>query len=343
MVIACYVDFKAYRAPDAYFVKSLIDALAINTPSHKLHLLTTGGTNEIDKEFLHLILLQIKPGFFYQYRLEKKVVQIIKKIKADVLFSFDAILNSTCSQSAFMSSLNKKQNFSATKLQRLKTIFVLSEIVKATLIEKHKVDVKKIKMLYGGPSGIFVPVSEEQKTLIKEKYTGGKEYFFYLRNTKNAKVILLLKAFSFFKKRQKSEMKLLIVEKMSPKAEFDKLISTYKYRDELVIVNPSNEIEEAQLVASAYAIIESYIEHGLFVFNAMKCGVPVLIPGLSPLATITGDAVFYFESENYEDIADKMMLVYKDELLRNRLIEKGKELVNQYSWEKTAEVVWQSL
>jgi hypothetical protein len=38
-----------------------------------------------------------------------------------------------------------------------------------------------------------------------------------------------------------------------------------------------------------------------------------------------------------------MMLIYKDEKLRKELIEKGKLIADQYSWQRTAELLWQSI
>ena len=40
---------------------------------------------------------------------------------------------------------------------------------------------------------------------------------------------------------------------------------------------------------------------------------------------------------------DKMMLIYKDEKLRKELIEKGKIIAARYSWQRTAELLWQSI
>jgi glycosyltransferase involved in cell wall biosynthesis len=39
------------------------------------------------------------------------------------------------------------------------------------------------------------------------------------------------------------------------------------------------------------------------------------------------------------DIADKMMLIYKDETLRNGIIEKSKNLIEDYNWEKTTDAI----
>jgi len=38
-----------------------------------------------------------------------------------------------------------------------------------------------------------------------------------------------------------------------------------------------------------------------------------------------------------------MMLIYKDEKLRKELIEKGKIIAARYSWQRTAELLWQSI
>jgi len=77
----------------------------------------------------------------------------------------------------------------------------------------------------------------------------------------------------------------------------------------------------------------------LFLFDAMQCHVPVLIENNGSFKEITSDAVLYFDSKSEMDIADKLMLIYKDETLRNRLIEKGKNLIEDYNWEKATEAV----
>jgi glycosyltransferase involved in cell wall biosynthesis len=51
--------------------------------------------------------------------------------------------------------------------------------------------------------------------------------------------------------------------------------------------------------------------------------VPVLTSQNTSMQEVAGEAGLYFDANNYVDIAEKMMLIYKDESLRNRLIEKG--------------------
>jgi glycosyltransferase involved in cell wall biosynthesis len=55
---------------------------------------------------------------------------------------------------------------------------------------------------------------------------------------------------------------------------------------------------------------------------------------------VAGEAGLYFDPNNYMDIAEKMMLIYKDETLRNGLIEKGEFLVNRFDWQQNADRLW---
>jgi len=75
----------------------------------------------------------------------------------------------------------------------------------------------------------------------------------------------------------------------------------------------------------------------------MKCHVPALTSRGSSMEEIAIDGAMYFDANNHADIADKMMLIYKDETLRNKLIENAKLVVEKYNWEKSSELFWQSI
>jgi len=51
----------------------------------------------------------------------------------------------------------------------------------------------------------------------------------------------------------------------------------------------------------------------------------------------------YFDPLNVNDMADKIMLIYKDEELRNSMIQKGKKRVGEFSWQYTADLLWQCI
>ena len=139
-------------------------------------------------------------------------------------------------------------------------------------------------------------------------------------------------------------MKLLLVgELFWQNTEFDKLIGNYKYRDDVVVVADASLVNESHIVASAYAYIQPYAFHNfLFSFDAICSGVPALIVN-SPGKELFSEAAIYFEPDNPADMADKMMLIYKDESLRSQLIEKSKKINSNYTWEITINTVGQHL
>jgi glycosyltransferase involved in cell wall biosynthesis len=75
----------------------------------------------------------------------------------------------------------------------------------------------------------------------------------------------------------------------------------------------------------------------------MQCNVPVITSVNSSMQEIAEDAALYADPSNYEDIAEQMMRIYKDEGLRNEMIKKGQLITPHFSWDRTAELLWQCI
>jgi len=127
--------------------------------------------------------------------------------------------------------------------------------------------------------------------------------------------------------------------------EIIKSLETYKYRDDVVLLNYLEESELVKITASAYAVVyPSLFEgFGVPVLEAMQCEVPVITSTTSAMQEIAGDAALYADAENYNDLAEKMMRLYKDESLRSELIQKGKNIARLYSWDRTAGLLWETM
>jgi tyrosine-protein phosphatase YwqE len=66
----------------------------------------------------------------------------------------------------------------------------------------------------------------------------------------------------------------------------------------------------------------------------------------NPLETLKeklGDAALYADPSNFEDIAEKMILLFIDETERSDMIESGKLIVNKFKDEKTNAKWWKSV
>jgi len=299
----------------------------------------------------------------WKYWYDVKIPALLKKYQVDVFVSADGLCSLTTRvpqclvvhDLAFLhypTHIKKPhllfyRRYTPKFLRKAKTIATVSEFSKQDIITHYKIDEDKINVVYSAVKEIFKPVSTDVSEATKNKYTNGTEYFLYVGAIHPRKnLISLLKAFSVFKKRQKSNMKLVLAGRLAWKYDyFIQSLKRYKYRDDVIMLGYLSEDELVRITGSAYALVyPSLFEgFGVPVLEAMKCNVPVITSLHSSMQEIARDAALYADANNFEDLADKIMLIYKDENLRKELIEKGKIISSQYSWQLTAELLWQSI
>jgi glycosyltransferase involved in cell wall biosynthesis len=329
VIIAVDTRFtKAYRQ----FIYQCIKIIASKQPQHSFILISEKPSEPLfnSENIIFEIAKRAKISLLQQVQ----VSSILKKYKADVFVTGQAV-NTTIPQCVIAIDGPISRS-----LKKANVVVAGSEFLRRRIIEEFKVDNTDINVIYEGIDEMFQPIRPGQKEQVKEGYADGHEYFLSIVSS-NDGLLNLLKAFSVFKKMQKSNMQLLVVFPKDMNAELGETLRLYKFKSEVKVVNADPK-ELALVTAAAYAFVYllSNYQHAL---NAMHTEVPVLVSNKEPLQEIAGDAAVYFNSNDHKDIAGKMMLVYKDENLRQQLIEKGREQVEKYAWENSAELLWNSI
>jgi len=297
--------------------------------------------------------------FWYDIR----IPAVLKKFKADVFVSPDGFCSLATSvpqclvvhDLAFLHyPMHQKKShqvflkkYMPRYLEKAKTIVTVSEFSKRDIIHSYGIEEEKITVVYNAAKKIFEPIDAELIETTKRKYTGGTDYFLCVGAIHPRKNLLnLLKAFSIFKKRLKSSLKLVITGRLAWMHEpFIRDLKRYKYREDVILTGYVGENELVKITGTAYAAVyPSLFEgFGVPVIEAMKCDVPVITSSDSAMQEIAGEAALYADPASFEDIADKMMLIYKDETLREQLVKRGREIAKKYSGARTAELLWQSI
>jgi glycosyltransferase involved in cell wall biosynthesis len=292
-----------------------------------------------------------------------KIPAALKKHKADVFVSPDGFCSLTTAVPQclvvhdlsflhFPDQLKKShllfyKRFTPRFLKKAAAIATVSQFSKTDIQQQYGLAADRIDIVFSAAKAIFRPVAFEEKQVIRNNYTGGTEYFLYtgaIHPRKN--LVNLLKAFSVFKKRMQSNMKLVIAGRLAWKTgSFEEKLDTYKYRNDVVLTGYLPETDLAALTAAAYAMVyPSFFEgFGVPVLEAMQSGVPVITSANSSMQEVAGEAALYADPKDFENIASQLLLIYKDEALRSRLVEKGLERARAFSWDTTAALFWQTI
>lgn len=126
---------------------------------------------------------------------------------------------------------------------------------------------------------------------------------------------------------------------------FKKELKTYKLRSDLILLEDLPTVELAKITAAAYALVFplTYADFAIAPVQALKCGVPLIVSRTGALPGIFGDTALYCDPGNFEDIAETMMRVFKEEDQARLRVLAGKTLAEQFSWDKSAEILMQSI
>jgi glycosyltransferase involved in cell wall biosynthesis len=275
--------------------------------------------------------------------LEWKLVRAIKKQKLDLFLGMDGrvplrskvpahLLISDMSflygAAGISASSQRALKKSTTKyLQHARKVIVLSQTLEREALQLAPEVAGKLRVLLPPVHGSYRPLDWEDREEVKRTYAGSVEYFAVVGSIHPKNNIMpLLKAFSALKRRLHSNMKLLLIgTETTAGAEVTAALPSYKYRNDVIILPGVDQETLAQLVAGAYALIYTNRFAGLAmpVYAAMQSDVPVIALESAAAREAGGEAALYVDPENLEDLADKMCLLYKDEQLRSRLLEKS--------------------
>ncbi len=299
----------------------------------------------------------------WKYWYDYKVPALLKKYKVDLFVSCDGFcsLRTGVPQCLvlhdlaflhFPAGIPRNQlafykKYTPQFIRKATTLATVSEFSKKDILAHYPEAAGKIKIVYNGIKPLFRPYSWEERETVKKQYTGGKDYFVYtgaIHPRKN--LVGLLKAFSLFKKRQQSAMKLVITGRLAWKNEFfTESLKTYKYRNDVLLTGYLPEEELAGITASAYAMVyPSLFEgFGVPVAEAMQSSVPVITSAGSAMEEMAGDAALYADPLDHSALAEQMMRLYKDERLRGELVAKGTERARAFNWDESAARFWELL
>jgi glycosyltransferase involved in cell wall biosynthesis len=299
----------------------------------------------------------------WYFWMEQVVPGIIKKIKPDLFFSPDGFLSlrTRVPSLPVIHDLNFEyfpdhlppaarryyRRFFPRYALKGKRVITVSEYSRKTIMEKYGIREEQIDVVYNGSKENFRPATFSMKEETRRKYSGGKPYFLYVGSLHPRKNIpRMLLAYEKFRETTGIHIRFVIAgEKMGWAAEYESIAGKLKYREDLIFTGRVNDQTLNELYGAAFSLVYvPYFEgFGIPLIEAMNCETPIITGNVTSLPEVAGDAALYANPYSVDSITESMIRISSDENLRTLLIQKGKLRKEQFSWEKTAEKVWQSI
>ena len=306
---------------------------------------------------------QARHPFLYLLWFEFSIPRILKKYKADIFLSPDGYLSLTTKipSISVMHDLNFEfypqdlsffhrlyyKNFFPLFARKAKRIITVSEYSKYDIHRLYRIKNSKIDVAYNGIKDVYCPLSADDQAKIREEVSESNKYFVFVGALNPRKNLVgLFKAFDIYKQNNQSKTKLIIVgNKMRWTKKIQRTYEGMKFKSEVVFLGHLSPQRLNQVVASSIAMVYvSYFEgFGIPIIEAFKAGTAVITSNVTSMPEVAGDSALIVDPFNYNEIAMAMQKLEEDISLRDSLIEKGKIRANDFSWDNTAKVIWDSI
>ncbi len=347
----------------AEFAEKLMWQISQEQPAHHFYLFSNAsGDDRFTGENTTSVFVPAAPGRLSKvWRYQFKIPRILRQYAIDVYIGRRALgnfhnrvvqillINEFAGKTRTRNRRRKVKLISSLHfraINRVAKVITFSHQVKNRIEQQIPAAAKKLTMINGASFKNCNALDWQTKKSIKEQFVQGCEYFFYDLSEDLTHTINVLKAFSLFKKRQRTNLKLLVYgENELTIRTFIEKLKTYHYKKEVHLINKIEPEQHKQLLGGAYAYVYLSAMNGFAfpVVDALQMGVPVLTARESSGSEVAGDAGLYAEADNINGLADQMKTIFKDEKLRANLIEKGLLQVANFTLQRTAENFWQTL
>jgi glycosyltransferase involved in cell wall biosynthesis len=237
-------------------------------------------------------------------------------------------------------------------IKKSTAIIAVSQNTKQEIIKYCRVPATKVFVSLEGVNSRYRKIdSLSLLAQAREKYNLPERYILFVGTLEPGKNLTrLLEAFCQLKQKNRLPHKLVIVGaygwgkdlKLLDAGRGSIRLRRFNFADEIIFTGyvPEEDLPFLYNAAELFVFPSLYEGFGLPVLEAMACGTPVIASNLSSLPEIVGDAGLLINPYDINEIAAAMAKVLNDKDLQTELISKGLKRVQEFSWRKSAEVIF---
>lgn len=295
--------------------------------------------------------------FLYWCWFEWSLPRVLKREQATVFFSPDGYnsLRSTVPSIITVHDINFEhypkdlpyllshylRHFFPKFVRKAKHVLTVSQFSRHDIIQKYGCEPVKISHIYNGPNPQFLPISQEQKVVVRERICSGRPYFLFVGSLHPRKNVHRL--VNAYLKLNPSDIDLVIVgSAMWDKQQFN-LNEAQKSHVHFLGYLEKSELVSVMAAALALTYVPYFEGFGIPLVEAMRCGTPILCSNNTCLPEVAGDAAIYCDPFNEDDIFMGLQRLQNEPELLEQLSQKGLERSKKFSWDNAAQEAWDKL
>ena len=347
-----------------WFTYESMKRIVLNHPEHTFYFIFD---RKHDPQFIfakNVIPMEIFPPARHPYLwyiyFEFSIPRILRKLKPDLFLSTDGWLSlrTNVPQVDVIHDLNfeHRKDFLKSKYQNYYTRFfpkfarkavriaTVSEFSKQDLQRFYSIPKEKIDVVYNGSNAVYQPLMEDKQQLVRQKYADGLPYFLFVSAIHKRKNLAnILRAFEQYKAQTGANTQFVVVGARAGKQdELDEVLRSMTFAQDVRFLGRLSAEELSQVMASALALVYATLFEGfgIPIVEAFNAETAVITSNVTSMPEVAGDAALLVDPNSVEQITDAMTQLATNENLRQELIQKGREQRTKFSWDQTAERLW---
>jgi glycosyltransferase involved in cell wall biosynthesis len=225
-------------------------------------------------------------------------------------------------------------------LERADGIITISRFTKNEIIARFNVTEAKVKVICHGLDHKFwedIAPSELEET--RRKFDLSSSFILFVGALEPRKNLMkLIEALKIIHNKYKKIQLVIVGPKGEDYKNLEERIGQNRLENWVKILGylPEKEVRNLYHLASVFAFPSLCEGFGFPLLEAMASGLPIAASSASAIPEVARDAALYFRPEDPENIAEKIVLLLKDENLRRSLQAKGKKRALDFDWKTTA-------
>ena len=227
----------------------------------------------------------------------------------------------------------------AHKADRVATV---SQYSKDDIHNLYGVSNDKIDLVYNGCGDFFFPLIAEEIKTVRKEISEGKPYFIFVGALNPRKNITgMLAAFAKYRESGGQNKFVIVGEKMFWSDDIANAYENHPFREDIIFTGrlEGSGLNKVLAASAALLCVSNFEGFGIPIVEAFKCEVPVITSTTTSMPEVAGDAALLCKPNDTQAITNAMHEVDKPEV-REDLIAKGKLRSSLFTWERSAEMMW---